>query len=224
MNGPNVSLAFANLIEALTQERYRAADSIREATIQGNLAEAQQILIQAQRIERFLSAVQQLKKAWESAELPGPALEIRRAVSPYPSAPPPRAATEDAPELTVLNRVFGGTTARRYRGWKEPVDRTPEKAYHIPILEALEQLGGRGYVHQVLDIVYERMKDRLTEDDLKPLPSGRGLRWRNTAMWARVILVQNGLLKQDSPKGIWELSQAGWDYLHEIRREREGEE
>ncbi len=32
---------------------------------------------------------------------------------------------------------------------------------------------------------------------------------RNTAQWARIIRVEAGLLKKDSPHGIWEISEQG---------------
>jgi len=34
-------------------------------------------------------------------------------------------------------------------------------------------------------------------------------RWRNTAQWARHSMVKEGLLKADSPRGIWEITDAG---------------
>ena len=38
-------------------------------------------------------------------------------------------------------------------------------------------------------------------------------RWRNTAHWARYELVQDGLLKDDSKRGIWEISEKGRQFL-----------
>ena len=37
--------------------------------------------------------------------------------------------------------------------------------------------------------------------------------WRNGAQWARHAMVTEGLLKADSPRGIWEISPAGEAYL-----------
>ncbi len=33
--------------------------------------------------------------------------------------------------------------------------------------------------------------------------------WRNSAQWARNSMVQEGLLKADSPRGVWNISEAG---------------
>jgi len=35
------------------------------------------------------------------------------------------------------------------------------------------------------------------------------VRWRNTAQWCRHTMVQEGLLKRDSPHGIWEITEKG---------------
>lgn len=37
--------------------------------------------------------------------------------------------------------------------------------------------------------------------------------WRNAAQWARNSRVNERLLKKDSPRGIWEISDKGTQYL-----------
>jgi restriction system protein len=37
------------------------------------------------------------------------------------------------------------------------------------------------------------------------------IRWKNRVMWRRYVLVKQGLLKADSPRGIWELTKEGWE-------------
>ncbi len=62
----------------------------------------------------------------------------------------------------------------------------------------------------VLHVVEKKMKSVLNSYDLQPLPSNpRTLRWQNTAQWCRHTLVREGLLKSDSPWGIWEISEQG---------------
>ncbi|MCS7192255.1 MAG: winged helix-turn-helix domain-containing protein, partial [Armatimonadetes bacterium] len=98
------------------------------------------------------------------------------------------------------------------------------RAYRVSILEALEQLGGRGSVQEVLKIVYDKMKERFTEDDLKPLPLGNETRWSNTARWERWEMVREGLLRDDSPIGIWEITEKGREYLEQVRRKSENQQ
>ncbi len=94
--------------------------------------------------------------------------------------------------------------------------RTPEQAYRKPILEALVRAGGSAKMSRVLDEVFERMGPILSEFDHQPLSSGRGaIRWRNAAQWARNTLVKDGLMRNDSPQGTWEISEAGKKWLSE---------
>jgi len=88
--------------------------------------------------------------------------------------------------------------------------RTPEPAFRTPILNALVELGGGGKVADVLELVEMRMKKMLKKVDYQPLASDpSNLRWRNTAQWSRSIMVHDGLLKADSPRGVWEITDAG---------------
>lgn len=92
--------------------------------------------------------------------------------------------------------------------------KTSQEAYQSPILQVLVELGGSADLNTVLERVYELMEDQLNEYDHQPLPSDKNTtRWRNTAQWARNTLRSNGLLRDDSPRGIWEISDAGRNWL-----------
>lgn len=100
---------------------------------------------------------------------------------------------------------------RRNLGRLEAGLRTPETAYYQPILKALFDLGGSAKVKDVLEKVELLMKRVLTEVDYKPLKSKpQMLRWQETAQWARFQMVHEGLLKPNSPWGIWEITEAGY--------------
>lgn len=96
--------------------------------------------------------------------------------------------------------------------------KTPQRAYRQPILESLYDLGGSASVGDVLQMVERMMKPILNEVDYQKLPSGVDIRWRNTAMWERFSLAQEGLLKSGSPTGIWELSERGAQEVGKPRR------
>lgn len=88
--------------------------------------------------------------------------------------------------------------------------RTPTEAYYQPILRVLDQMGGSGKVGEVLDRIGQVMKRVLKDVDYQPLASNPdNLRWRNAAQWARNNMVNEGLLKADSPRGVWEISDKG---------------
>jgi hypothetical protein len=83
-----------------------------------------------------------------------------------------------------------------------------ENAYEVPILHVLVERGGRAGKNEVLDALEPLLGDELTELDRTPLASGE-IRWRNRAQFVRLRLVQRGEMKADSPRGIWELAEAG---------------
>jgi restriction system protein len=88
--------------------------------------------------------------------------------------------------------------------------RTAEVTYYQFILEALHEAGGGGKVSDILENVEHAMQDVLKQVDYQPLVSDpETLRWRNTAQWARNAMVKKGLLRSDSPRGIWEITDAG---------------
>jgi Mrr N-terminal domain len=50
----------------------------------------------------------------------------------------------------------------------------------------------------------------------EPLASAPDMpRWKNAAQWARNSMVKEGLLRSNSPRGIWESSEAGTRFLHD---------
>lgn len=90
---------------------------------------------------------------------------------------------------------------------------TPEREYRAPILATLMEMGGRGRVKDILKKVEAKMKDKLTKLDYGKLPSGAYVRWKNYAMWERLNMINDGLLKKDSPRGIWEITDKGKSYF-----------
>ena len=92
--------------------------------------------------------------------------------------------------------------------------KTPEAAYQRPILQALVELGGSSELNVVLERVYAKMKGQLNSHDLAPLPSdGVTPRWRNTAQWARNALREAGHIRDDTPRGVWEITEKGRAWL-----------
>lgn len=97
--------------------------------------------------------------------------------------------------------------------------KTPTKAYYRPILQTLIDLGGKASVHEVLIRVEKAMEAFLNEKDRQPLISNPNeLRWANTAKWARkrMTMMQPPLLKPDSPKKIWEITETGRRFFSEL--------
>jgi restriction endonuclease Mrr len=78
-------------------------------------------------------------------------------------------------------------------------------------------LGGGGKAQEVLGMVFSKMENQLTEADLSRLPNGRAIRWKNYVRWARQHLKDKGYLKQDSPRGLWEITEEGKTYYENER-------
>ena len=88
-------------------------------------------------------------------------------------------------------------------------ERAPQDAYRNPILQVLYEMGGWSRTNELLDNVGELMRDDLIAADLDYLPSGNDIRWRNAAQWERQVMADKGMLKKNSPRGIWELTDKG---------------
>ncbi len=98
---------------------------------------------------------------------------------------------------------------------KEKIKRTKEENYFIPILLSIKELGGKGKSDEVLSKVYDKMKDKLTLDDLKTINDRGVIRWDNTARWARKKLVDLNMIASDSDKGYWEITEYGLEFLQD---------
>ena len=129
----------------------------------------------------------------------------------------PRPKPTDASVTTLSSPPQRTRHQRLERGKK-----TPDPAYKPAVLQALGELGGRAPVGQVLAIVERIMAPQLSDVDRERLSSGSDFRWRNSAQWARNLLKNDGLLRDNSPHGIWELSDKGWKYLENGGKERTG--
>ncbi len=213
---------FDELVNLIQQEKANIADLIKDAIVKGQFTEAQRMMTKVKRMEEVSNQVQRLREMWERLDEAWNSAPLKRKQSEFVAEK--LFDEEYTPEMSVADGLFGGHR-RTQRRTRQPVNKTPERAYRVPILEALEQLGGSGSPKEVRRIVYEKMKDHFTEDDLAILPSTKDIRWANTLMWERYNMIKDGLLKDDSPIGIWEISDAGRAYLEQLRQQgREGEE
>ena len=82
---------------------------------------------------------------------------------------------------------------------------TPKQAFRQPIVDVLNDLGGRGQAKVVLQRVEQRMKRRLNEADYERRKGGQEV-WSNNAQWMRQQLKNEGVIRSGSPHGWWELA------------------
>ena len=130
---------------------------------------------------------------------------------------------EDTPN-TVLRRVLRLDAKTKPESTRRPkrqraLGRTPQEAYRRPILKALIELDGKATAGDVLDRVGEKVQSTLKPVDYEKVSSGM-IRWRNAAMWERSAMVRDGLLRSDSQRGYWEISERGRTEVQNLRRSK----
>ncbi|HMT04078.1 MAG TPA: site-specific integrase [Solirubrobacterales bacterium] len=113
--------------------------------------------------------------------------------------------TEERARLKALVR------GERVVSTEAPPDRpslitVPE--YRPAIMRTLSRRGGSATRKEVLAEIEQEMGGRFSELDTEQIPSGP-LRWQALAAKARGSLVDDGLLRADSPRGLWELRLTG---------------
>jgi hypothetical protein len=84
----------------------------------------------------------------------------------------------------------------------------PEREYWLPILAVILDAGGSAASTDVIEALPERLGDSFTDRDRDVLAMGE-VRWRNRARFARLRMKERGLLSDRSPRGIWEITDAG---------------
>lgn len=79
------------------------------------------------------------------------------------------------------------------------------------IIASLFPLGGSADAKTVISQIQKTFKDEFTKKELGVLPSGE-FRWIKNVNWARYDMVRGGLLNENAPYGIWELTEKGKTY------------
>jgi hypothetical protein len=87
-----------------------------------------------------------------------------------------------------------------------------ERAYELPLLEVLDAAGGRMPTREAVAAVGERIAGQLMPMDHDVLEHGRE-RWEMRVQFVRLRLVEAGMLENESPRGVWEISDAGRECL-----------
>lgn len=190
-NGPgNVSAAFDMLLEEMIREVGVVKDASHVAIDANDFDKATRLAAMAKAMDAFKTKVDALREEW-TAVAANPASRSRR---------------EKLPPVE--------TPRRQYTDRLPPGVRTPLEAFWIPVLAATAELGGAARADQVVQRVGAMLRSVLTEADLSPLPSNPSVaRWQNGAHWVRFKLIDRGLLKKNSRRGIWEITEAGRQYL-----------
>jgi len=98
--------------------------------------------------------------------------------------------------------------------------RLPQRDYRLPILEAVAERGGSARMADIVEAVGKKLEGQLPAIDFERVPSGRGIRWKNRTQWVGSFLRRDGYLRKNSPRGVWELTEKGWNEVGGRRRNR----
>ena len=115
---------------------------------------------------------------------------------------------EDAtgkPNLDGKSQKDSTPRQRRPRNSNQPV--TPQSVLREYIIQALREFNGSARSSDVLERMQEMLGDRLTPRDLETRSDGRAIVWENNVRWERAAMVKEGILRDDSKFGYWELNQ-----------------
>jgi hypothetical protein len=182
---PDVLSAFDILLKEIEAEIKLINDSGAEAFLANDHCKAGEFVDRARNVKAFEEEVKKFRDKWIYMQSSVASLVSKKS----------RAKRRD------LGRLPCG-------------ERTTESEYYIPILQVLDRMGGKGEVKDVLEEVKKIMEPKLKPADYEPLNSNSNeLRWRRSAQWARFDMVKQGLLRADSPRGVWEMTEEGRIYL-----------
>jgi hypothetical protein len=84
----------------------------------------------------------------------------------------------------------------------------PLKQLRAPLLEALFRQGGKAYSRDIRETLEQTLAPVLSDADHELVSNGQP-RWWNSMCSVRNQLIADGLLRDDSKRGIWELSKKG---------------
>ena len=184
-NGPDgITLALELLLEEISGESDRLKDAGSDAIRADDHDTVMAILAQSKILKDFCDKATALRKEWEKLALS---------------------------TCSVTDENSG--SGRRNFGKLRKGLRTPESEFILPILRVLTEMGGRGKSAAVVARAGEVMQPILCDVDYETLASDGKPRWQKAANWARDHMVRDGLLRSDSPHGIWEISQEGRAHL-----------
>ncbi|HEC06782.1 MAG TPA: hypothetical protein ENJ12_08020 [Thiolapillus brandeum] len=108
--------------------------------------------------------------------------------------------------LTEARKSGNGPKNKGGRKRKQKVPRTNQEVLREYLLAALRELGGSASCSRVKDHMRERLAGRFLPGDLMKRKTGE-IVWENNTHWERNALVKEGILKKNSPRGIWELAE-----------------
>ena len=90
-----------------------------------------------------------------------------------------------------------------------PVAREKETRW---IIASLKFIGRSARAEEVTNHIKKVFGNEFNEREKEPIPSTGEPRWHKNVNWARYYMTKAGLLREDSPRGVWDLTEKGENY------------
>ena len=99
------------------------------------------------------------------------------------------------------------TDKKKPRRKRSRSPKTGKDVLREQILQALKKLGGSGRVAEVIEEIGKQLEGKLLPGDLEWREATNEYAWQNNVKWERYQMIKDGLLRSDSPRGHWQLSE-----------------
>lgn len=106
-----------------------------------------------------------------------------------------------------LGRTPGTASTKKHLAKQSKSPKTDKTILRQLIIEALRHLGGSAHKNDVLKYMEEKLHGNLLPGDMEWRETTKDLAWQNNACWERNAMKNDGILKANSPRGFWELSE-----------------
>ncbi len=213
-NPTDVLAAFEILLEEIEVEITLINKAVNRATEDWDYASARNALDHVEQITAFRDKVVTLRKEWET--LAGGWGDTEREEIMLAELENIEEFSHMTQRSTECKEIIH--TRRRNLGRLPQGKRTPEEDFYQPILQVLVESGGSARPSDVLPKLETMMKRVLKPVDYEPIKTGE-IRWHKTAHFARNSMAnKKSLLNPYSPYGVWEISEAGREFLRRESR------
>lgn len=108
-------------------------------------------------------------------------------------------------EILAKLKVDDSKESKRKRT-RSKMPKTDNATLRKILLDVLKESGGKAKVKEIKYAMGKKLKDKFLPGDLLLRSDGRTVAWFNNVQWERLRLVQTGILKSESPSGLWELA------------------
>jgi hypothetical protein len=107
--------------------------------------------------------------------------------------------------LKDLKGRVRGVTPWKAQGQRSTSPKTGRKILREHIIRALKKLGGRALSTEVVEQVGRQLEGKLLPGDMEWRDSANSYVWQHNVHWERFRMTQEGILRNDSARGYWEL-------------------